>query len=282
MLKCTMSFEPRSPEGQESPVVSVVLATLNERVNIAPLLAELFALDLPPLEIIVVDDGSVDGTREYVQSVMYHDRRVRLICHEGRQTLITAQLQGIQTALGRFIVIMDADLQHPPEIVPLIVRALQSGETLVIASRYDGGGGVGKRSAYRAVLSRGAEAMARVALPSARLVTDPLSGFFGFRRELARPLDSATHGFKLLLFLLVMSQGKGIKEIGYQFRPRIAGSSKITHNLNFLRTFSTELIMAKRLDLWRKSGRSGGSIVPAASPSEAGVRRVSLSGDSRP
>lgn len=276
-----MSSESFDAEGGDTPVVSIVLATLNERANITPLLAELFALDLPPLEVIVVDDGSVDGTREYVQAVMQRDRRVRLLCHQGRQTLTTAQLQGVQTALGRYIVIMDADLQHPPGAVPEIVRVLQRGATLVIASRYSPDGDVGDRPRYRALLSRGAELIARITLSGTRRVTDPLSGFFGFRRELARPLDPNTHGYKLLLFLLVLSGGKGVTEIGYRFRLRTAGSSKIAHGFSFLGTFMTEVLVAKRLEMWRASRRSRRGVFPTRDSDDGMISASFPSSDSQ-
>jgi len=255
---------------------------LNERNNIAPLLERLFALTLPPLEIIVVDDGSVDGTREYLQAIMQHEPRVHLLFHEGRQTLTTAQLQGIRAASGEYVVIMDADLQHPPEIVPEILLDLYRGQTLAIASRYCEGGDVGDRSGYRAVLSRGADLIAKLALPEARGVTDPISGFFGFRRELAHSLNPATRGYKLLLFLLVLSRGKGVKETGYKFRPRTSGSSKITHDFGFLGAFLTELLVAKRLELWFRSSRSRISIVPTPPQSEERMSPLSQSGASQP
>jgi dolichol-phosphate mannosyltransferase len=274
--------DDRRGEDRDSPVLSIVLATLNERANIAPLLGQLLALDLPLLEIIVVDDGSVDGTREYVQAVSQRETRVRLLWHDGPQTLTTAQLQGYLASSGKYVVVMDADLQHPPEIVPGIVRALDSGARLAIASRYVTMGGVEHRSTYRAVLSRGAEAMAKLALPAARGVSDPISGFFGFRAELARPLNPSTRGYKLLLFLLVLSQGNGVREIGYRFRPRTAGSSKIAHDFGFLGGFTAELLTAKRLDVWRKSGRSRSPALPPFPASGVEGMPRSRSSESQP
>ena len=115
-------------------VVSVVLATLNERPNLPEVIARILRQSLPPTEILVVDDGSVDGTREYVEEFAARDPRVRLILHQGKQTTLRAQCQGIELARGSLVVVMDADLQHPPEILGAMVAGLQEGAALVVAS----------------------------------------------------------------------------------------------------------------------------------------------------
>lgn len=276
-----MISESCGPPDTAGPVVSIVLATVNERASIAPLLTELLGLDLPPIEIIVVDDGSVDGTREFLQEFGRRDHRVHLLCHDGRQTLTTAQLQGIRAASGQYIIIMDADLQHPPETVPELVRALSSGQTLAIASRYLSTGDVGRRTPYRAVISRGAELIAKLTLTSARKVSDPISGFFGFHRGLSNPLDSSTRGYKLLLLLLVISEGNGVMEVGYRFRSRIGGSSKITHDFSFIKTFVTEVLMAKQLELWRNPKHHRHETAPAPSGSAIALTPVPPPGESK-
>jgi dolichol-phosphate mannosyltransferase len=274
-----MSPLPNAMEHPEAPQVSIVLATLNERTSIEPLLTTLFDLDLPPLEVVVVDDGSVDGTRDYVRAAALTDPRIRLLCHDGCQTLTTAQLQGIRAARGKYVIIMDADLQHPPSVVPKIVRALQGGKCLVVASRYAPTGEVGERTRYRALLSKGAESMARFTLTAARDITDPISGFFGCERELALPMNPSTRGYKLLLFLLVLSEGKGVGEIGYQFGPRSGGSTKIAHGTAFLRMFTAELMAAKQLELWKRSPRSRATRVRPRSLDSPSVTGSSSSGD---
>lgn len=238
------------------PVVSVVLATLNERENLPLLLDRLWKVPLPAFEVLVVDDGSTDGTREYLMHAARTEPRLRPIWHEGRQTTLRAQCQGIAEARGRFLLVMDADLQHPPEVLPAMERALEDGATLVVGSRYVQGGSAGVRTGVRATISRGAELTAKIFLPEARPLSDPVSGLFGFRREVFRPLDPAWRGYKLVLFLLVMARGRPVVEVGFRFEPRGSGASKVTQNSRFIRFFLTELLLARRLQtMLARNGR---------------------------
>ncbi len=246
----TVTAAPSSPTtgGTDLPVVSVILATLNERENLPLLLDRLWKVPLPPFEVLVVDDGSSDGTREYLVAAARTEPRLRLLWHEGKQTTLRAQCQGIAEARGKFILVMDADLQHPPEVLPAMERALEEGAALVVGSRYARGGTAGPRTGIRATISRGAEMTAKAFLSEARPLTDPVSGLFGFRREIFRPLDPAWRGYKLVLFLLVMARGRSVVEVGFRFEPRGSGASKVTQNTRFIRFFLTELLLARRLE----------------------------------
>lgn len=246
-----------------APVVSVVWATVNERANLPELVGRTLALSLPPFEVVVVDDGSTDGTREYLTGLAASDPRFRPIFHDGKQTTLRAQCQGIAASSGRFLLVMDADLQHPPESIPALVRALEGGAALAVASRYADGGSPGPRSLTRAAISRTAEGIAWLALPEARHVSDPISGFFGFRREVFRPLDPAYRGYKLLLFLLVMNGSRPVGEVGFQFAPRGGGQSKLTQGFGFIRVFLRELALARR---FRRSLRRAMPPAPAPGP----------------
>jgi dolichol-phosphate mannosyltransferase len=250
---------------------SIILATLNERSNLPELIDRIDRLALPASEVIVVDDGSVDGTREFVASLAINDPRIRLLRHEGKQTTLRAQCQGIEAARGKLLVIMDADLQHPPELVPTMLAALDRGSVLAIASRYVVGGSAGPRTVYRWVISRGAEVLTKILLPPARGIADPVSGYFGFRREIWTPLNPLYRGYKLLLFLLVMAEGGSVREVGFEFTPRTEGTSKVANGLAFVRVFATELILARRFrarlrPLHSATGDVGGSSVRQSLP----------------
>jgi dolichol-phosphate mannosyltransferase len=249
---------------------SVILATLNERSNLPALVDRIRRLNLSRSEVLVVDDGSVDGTREYVASLAVLDPSIRLLRHEGKQTTLRAQRQGLESARGEFIVVMDADLQHPPELIPSLLNALDKGAALSVASRYAAGGSAGPRTLTRWTLSRGAEWLTKILLPSARGISDPVSGFFAFRREIWRPFNPLYRGYKLLLFLLVMAEGRPIREVGFHFTPRAKGASKVTGSAAFLRVFLTELILARR---FRARVRLGAS---AQTESGSTVSRVTL------
>jgi dolichol-phosphate mannosyltransferase len=236
------------PVGEVRPALSIVLATLNERGNLPELIARILEQSLPPLELIIVDDGSTDGTREFVTELRRREPRLRLLFHEGKQTTLRAQCQGIESARGEFVVVMDADLQHPPERLPNLVRELSRGADLVVASRYAPGGSPGSRTVVRALISRGAEGVAKLVLPEARRVSDPVSGYFGFRRAIFRPLNPLYRGYKLLLFVLVMNRGRPLAEVGFDFAPRTRGASKVTQTFAFIRVFLVETVLAHRLD----------------------------------
>ncbi len=235
-----------APGGSDSPELSLVLAVLNERENLPALFARLSALALPPWEAIVVDDGSTDGTREFLAELAGREPRLRTILHDGRQTTLRAQGLAIAKARGRYVAVMDADLQHPPELLLPLVAALQNGAALAVASRYAPGGSPGPRHPLRAVISRGAEALARLILPVARRTSDPVSGFFAFRRSLYMPLERGYRGYKLLLFVLVMADGLPVRDVPFRFEPRTDGTSKVTEGLAFVRVFLTELLLARR------------------------------------
>jgi dolichol-phosphate mannosyltransferase len=229
------------------PIVSIVLATLNERFGLPSLVDGLRSLPLPTYEILVVDDGSTDGTRELIAETARQDGRVRGLFHDGRRTLRQAQLEGVESAMGDYVVLMDADLQHPAAEVMRIVQELDAGADLVVASRYAPGGTAGRRPPIRAVVSRAAEVLAKACLPEARRVGDPLSGFFGFRREKFEPPKVRKGGYKLLLSLLVACKGHRIVELPYAFRERTDGESKILGSVRFVPIFLSELLSARRL-----------------------------------
>ncbi len=238
------------------PELAIVLATLNERENLPPLVERLQRLALPPFEVVVVDDGSSDGTREYLADLARSDPRFRLAFHNGRQTTLRAQAMGIELSTAPLIAVMDSDLQHPPELLPSMCTRLRAGAALVVASRYAPGGSVGVRTAPRAIISRGAEWIAKLLLRETRGLSDPVSGYFAFRREIYRPIDDRYRGYKLLLFIAVMAGSSPRSEVAYRFEPRSSGASKLTQGVSFIRLFLIELILARRL---RRDGRDASS-----------------------
>lgn len=239
---------------------SIILATLNERTNLPILLDQIRDLALPSTEVLVVDDGSTDGTREFVAERSERDRSIRLLLHEGKQTTLRAQCQGIDDARGEYIVIMDADLQHPPMVIPRLLQALDQGAALSIASRYAAGGSPGPRTVLRWTYSHGAEWLTKLLLPPSRGVSDPVSGYFAFRRDVWVRLNPLYRGYKLLLFLLVMAEGRPVREVGFKFTPRTEGASKVTDTTGFLRVFLTELILARRFRTrWRRASNADGA-----------------------
>ncbi|KSW12657.1 hypothetical protein CF15_01790 [Pyrodictium occultum] len=212
-------------------MVSIVVPTYNERENIPRLLDELDRVlggRGISYEVVVVDDDSPDGTWRAAEE--YARRRglpVRVVRRVGERGLGSAIARGLREARGRYIVVMDADLQHPPEAVPrLLEEALRSGADLVVASRYTRGGGVEGWSRLRLLISRVACFLAHLLLPESRATSDPMSGFFLVSRRLAGRVPERPRSWKVLLDLLVAAEGR-VSEVPYVFRRRAAGESKL-------------------------------------------------------
>lgn len=206
------------------PGVTVVVPTLNEAGNIEPLVARLAAAfaGRDDWEILFVDDDSSDGTgTEIRKAAVRHP--VQLIVREGDRGLASAVLRGIEATSAPVVLVMDADLSHPPEVAPKLADAVEAGADVAIGSRYVSGGGTEGWSRMRHFLSRGAALLMR-GLTSAR---DPGAGFFAVRRSLVAGRGFKIEGFKILLEFLAKLRPAKIAEVPIHFAPRHAGKSKV-------------------------------------------------------
>ncbi len=203
---------------------SIIVPTLNESENIDLLLTRLFALDLKPgsFEVIFVDDGSTDGTPDKVRA-WENQSNVHLIERREKPDLTASILAGAVTARSDVIVVMDADLSHPPESLPAVVTPiLNNTHDVAIGSRYIAGGSTENWPLYRQLLSRVGGWIARPICD----VNDATSGFFAFRRELTGSISNNAHGYKILLELLMDIQGKlRVIEVPICFHDRSHGTS---------------------------------------------------------
>ena len=210
--------------------LTVVIPTLNERENIAPLLERLdLTLAGTRWEVIFVDDDSTDGTPEAVREIGRSDPRVRCLQRIGRRGLSTACIEGILASASPFVAVMDADLQHDESLLPGMLNALRHEACdIVVGSRYVAGGGVGEWDKTRANMSGLATKLSRLICKTE--IADPMSGFFMVRRDV---FESAVRGlsgqgFKILLDLLAsLPAPPRLKELPYQFRNRRYGESKL-------------------------------------------------------
>ncbi|MFJ6724466.1 glycosyltransferase [Streptomyces sp. NPDC091281] len=232
--------------------VSIVVPTFNEADNVHELLARLSAAIPAGLraEVVFADD-STDHTCEVIEEaagrsalpVVLHHRPVP----EGG--LGGAVVEGIARASAPWIVVIDADLQHPPELVPeLIARGEATGAELVVASRYASGGDrSGLDGGYRKLVSSSSTLITKSLFPRALSgLSDPMSGFFAIRRtavDRAAGEDEGLQplGYKILLELAVRCRPRGIAEVPYAFGERHAGESKSTarEGMRFLRHLVT-------------------------------------------
>jgi dolichol-phosphate mannosyltransferase len=216
-------------------MISVVVPTYNEAENLPELLERLDrALAGRSYEVVVVDDGSPDGTAEVAKRLSGR-YPVRVLVREGRRGLSSAVVEGARLAAGEVIVVMDADLQHPPELVPKLAEAAERG-CLAVASRYVKGGAVKGWPWHRRLVSRGAVLLARILLPEARGVKDAVSGFFAYRRDCIANIKP-TGLYKILLDVLVQCRPKCVVEVPYVFGLRTRGRSKLgaRHILDYIK-----------------------------------------------
>lgn len=227
-----MSFmaEEGNPEGTgetgPAPELTVVVPTFNERENLPRLAEALFrALDGAGVrgELLVVDDDSPDGTAEAALRLAGR-WPVKVLVRKGRHGLSSAVLEGVAMARAPVVCVMDADLSHPPEAVPLLYFEVASGADIAVGSRLVEGGGVEDWPLGRRLISKGATLLARPLTP----VHDPMSGFFCFRRSMISGARLEPEGYKILLEILARCDIVRAVEVPYVFRDRQFGKSKLT------------------------------------------------------
>ncbi|PBJ71894.1 dolicholphosphate-mannose synthase [Trypanosoma cruzi] len=192
------------------------------------------------VEILIVDDNSQDGSVEVVKKLQKEGYGVRIDVRTKERGLSSAVIHGISNSKGKYILVMDADLQHPPEAVPRLIRALERpGVDFVCGTRYGAGVAIdGDWPIHRRVISWGARVLARPLTP----LSDPMSGFFGLRKEVFQRgvRDLSPIGYKIALEIFVKCQVQKYEEVGFNFATRMVGESKLTgrviiHYLKHLR-----------------------------------------------
>lgn len=220
------------PEGKASPALeklAIVIPTLCEAENIRILLPQVRAVLDPlgvPYEILVVDDDSSDGTGEAVSAIAQQDPRIRLIVRKGQRGLSGAILHGWQHTNASILGVMDADLQHPPELLPKLLAAILEGNDLAIGSRYTPGGELGDWNPVRKFLSTAAVWVTWPLQKRKLRAKDPMSGLFMVRRQCLSQVQLQRSGFKLLLEVLVRGRIQSVKEVPFAFGLRYRGASK--------------------------------------------------------
>jgi dolichol-phosphate mannosyltransferase len=206
----------------------LVIPTLNEAGNIPALLDRINAA-LEPLqiehELIIVDDDSTDGTAVVANEYAARDSRVKVFVRRGQKGLAGAVIHGWEHTDAELLGVIDADLQHPPEVLPALIAAIRKGADVAIASRYVNGNGVGEWNKFRLLDSR-CGTLATAPLQRRVKVKDPLSGFFVVRRQCIDSLKLQPEGFKILLEILVKGRIGSAVEVPFQFGSRHSGESK--------------------------------------------------------
>lgn len=253
---------------QESTcVIAVIVPTRNEQGNVAPLLQRLTAAFEGHRVTVVFVDDSDDQTPTVVrQEAGRSALDVRLLHREpGARTggLGGAVLAGLRSVETEWAVVMDGDLQHPPELVPELVRAGEAAEAdVVVASRHVSGGSTeGLSSGLRVLVSDGSTALSKLFFPRRlRGVSDPMSGFFALRPRSFDLDRMRPPGFKILLEMLARTPGLTVTELGFVFGERLSGESKasVREGLRFIRQLGTLSLSRLSLSRGHWFGRSIG------------------------
>lgn len=209
-------------------ILSVIVPTYNERDSLPHLVARLAEVaGRTTLEVVVVDDASPDGTGLMAENLARQGSLPIVVLHRASKAgLASAVVEGARSAQGDVLTVMDADLSHPPELLPELAAAVQSGADIAVASRYVSGGGVEAWPVLRRAVSRTATWLARVLLGLP--VHDPLSGFFAVRRPMMAERQYMGIGYKLLVEVLATHPRARVVEIPYRFVERARGQSKLT------------------------------------------------------
>ena len=224
---------------QNKAQVSIIIPTYNESENIIQVLKSIgdyLPKDIA-IEVIVVDDNSPDGTGKLVEDYISDTQNetgyaIVVIHRKTKSGLSSAILDGIQHSNGETVVIMDSDFSHPPKIIPQLVEEIKTSKCdIVIASRFVPGGTINGWSTKRKLISKTAKGIAKVGLGVNE--SDPMSGFFAFRRKILEGIKLDAIGYKMLLEILVKTKGAKVKEIPYTFTDRTRGSSKLDSSTMF-------------------------------------------------
>jgi dolichol-phosphate mannosyltransferase len=213
----------------------IVIPTFNERENLERIIRAIHGV-VPHVHVLVVDDGSPDGTGEIADRLAASDDRVFVLHREGKLGLGTAYIAGFKYALARDyerILEMDADFSHDPKYLPALLDAAERHD-MVVGSRYVRGGGTRDWGLFRRMLSRGGGLYARAILGMS--VQDLTAGFICYRRETLERLDldavsSTGYVFQIELKYRVHLLGLSIVEVPILFPDRVAGESKMSPDI---------------------------------------------------
>jgi len=230
-------------------MLTVIVPTYNERENIVELIERVeTALKEVEFEVIVVDDGSPDGTADAAEELNKIYGNIKVHRRPGKMGLASAIMDGISLAKSDVVAVIDADLQHPPEFLPEMYSKIMEGYDLVIASRYVEDGGIEGWGLGRRLVSKGATWLAHFLLSETKNVKDVMSGYFMLRKSVVESMKLSSKGYKILLEILAKGKYSSVAEVPYTFKPRVRGESKLKFNeiLNYV-----HLLFKLKMKTWR-------------------------------
>jgi len=208
--------------------LSIIIPTFNEKNNVRILAMKIINLlkqENRLYEIVFVDD-SLDDTPTILEELSQEYKEIKYIHRTNERGLASAVVNGFLHSQGNQIIVMDADLQHPPELLPLILKRLVNAD-IVIPSRFIPGGSDGGLNLFRKLVSGIARGIGYLSIKKLRSISDSTSGYFGFQRSVIDQAQLNPIGWKILIEILVKGKYQTVHEIPYTFVARDAGESKM-------------------------------------------------------
>jgi dolichol-phosphate mannosyltransferase len=210
--------------------LSVIIPVFNEKDNLPEVVNKIEnTLGHLNFELIIVDDNSPDGTAAIARNLNAIYGNIKTLKRPSKLGLSSAVIDGfkISDSGSQILAVMDADMQHPPELLAKMYKKIISGNDLVIASRYINGGGTNDWRLYRKVISRTATACTHLVLPKTRNAKDILSGFFMVKKKVIAEIHLDPIGYKILLEILMKGNYGKTCELPYVFETRKNGKSNL-------------------------------------------------------
>lgn len=219
------------PEISRKEKLAIIIPTYNEKKNIGEVIRRIEkTLVNFAFELIIVDDNSPDGTATVVRQQNEVYGNIKLLERKKKLGLSSAISAGFERAdpVSEIFAVMDADMQHPPELLTRMYNEILKGNDLVIASRYMNGGIIREWSLQRKIVSRIGNSMAHVLLPKTRKVNDIMSGYFMLKRNVLDKVKLESIGYKILLEIVVKGKYEFLCEVPVVFEPRKNGNSNLS------------------------------------------------------
>jgi len=207
--------------------LTVIIPTYKEEANIRTIISEVDkVLTENGLngEILIVDDNSPDKTITIVEEIKNTKDNLNLIVRSTDRGLSQSVAEGFSHASSDIFVVIDADMSHPPVLIPKMYYEIRNGYDVIIGSRYMEGGGIKKWPLKRRIISLGATFLGRLLFPD---ISDPVSGFFAVKKSVVSGAQLKPRGYKILLEVLGKGTWERDKEIPFEFVDREIGSSKL-------------------------------------------------------
>lgn len=222
-------------KNNNEPDLSIILPTYNESLTIEKML-DAITTAVPPrinTEVLIIDDDSPDGTSKIVNSYVQKSNDIisfRVHTRKGKRGLSSAVIDGINLAHSKFVLVMDSDFSHPPEIISTMYDELVNNELdIVVGSRYVEGGKYEKWPLTRKLISKVGNGLAGLWLGLD--VKDSMTGLFALKKDLIKNLSFEAIGYKILLEILVKTKGAKVKEVPFVCVNRQEGSSKFSFSI---------------------------------------------------